>query len=77
MRNRGKHLYGGFWGKGFLKIYSKFTGDTHAEVWFGHGCSSINLLHIFRTPFPKNTLNDCFWIDSAFKPQVQSEFSES
>ena len=20
-----------------------------------HGCSPVNLLHIFRTPFPKNT----------------------
>ena len=31
-----------------------------------HGCSPINLLHIFRTPFPKNTpgwllLNDGFY----------------
>ena len=34
-------------GKGFLKICSKFTG--------GHRCPPVNLLHIFRTPFPKNT----------------------
>ena len=20
-----------------------------------HGCSTVNLLHIFRTPFPRNT----------------------
>ena len=25
------------------------------EIAFRHGCSPINLLHIFRTPFPKNT----------------------
>ena len=25
------------------------------EITFWHGCSHINLLHIFRTPFPKNT----------------------
>ena len=25
------------------------------EITFQHGCSPANLLHIFRTPFPKNT----------------------
>ena len=25
------------------------------EIARRHGCSSLNLLHIFRTPFPKNT----------------------
>ena len=25
------------------------------EITFGHGCSPVNLLHIFRTPFPKKT----------------------
>ena len=41
--------------------------NTHAEVWFDkatcnfieitlrHGCFPVYLLHIFRTPFPKNT----------------------
>ena len=24
------------------------------EITIGHGCSPVNLLHIFRTPFPKN-----------------------
>ena len=36
--------------KGVLKICSKFTGE--------HPCRSVisvKLLHIFRTPFPKNT----------------------
>ena len=28
-----------------------------------HGCSPVNLQHIFRTPFPRNThLGDCFWL---------------
>ena len=36
--------------KGVLKICCKFTGE-HAQ----HGCSPVNLLHIFRKPFPKNT----------------------
>ena len=25
------------------------------EITFRHGCSPVNLLHIFRTPFPKTT----------------------
>ena len=25
------------------------------EITLQHGCSPVNLLHIFRTPFPKNT----------------------
>ena len=51
-----------FLAKVVLKICSKFTGDTHAEVqsnfteitlW--HGCSPVNLLHILRTLFLENT----------------------
>ena len=54
--------------KGFLKICSKFTGEhpcrsaisiklqsNFNEIALRHGCSPVNLLHIFRTPFPKNT----------------------
>ena len=57
-----------FLGKGVLKICSKFTGkhscrsaisvklqSNFIETTLRHGCSPINLLHIFRTPFPKNT----------------------
>ena len=30
--------------------------DFHfIEITFLHGCSPVNLPHIFRTPFPKNT----------------------
>ena len=25
------------------------------EITLRHGCSPVNLLHIFRAPFPKNT----------------------
>ena len=52
--------------KGVLKIYSKFTGEHPSRsaisiklqsilfaLW--HGCSPVNLLHIFRIPFPRNT----------------------
>ena len=54
--------------KGVLKICSKFTGEypcrsaisikllcNFIEITLRHGCSPVNLLHIFRTPFPKNT----------------------
>ena len=54
--------------KGVLKICSKLTGKHQCrsvisikllwnfiEITLRHGCSPVNLLHIFRTPFPKNT----------------------
>ena len=57
-----------FLGKGVLKICSKFIGEhpcrsaistkllcSFIEIALWHGCSPVNLLHIFRTPFPKNT----------------------
>ena len=57
-----------FLGKGALKICSKFTGEhpcrsvnaikllcNFIEMTLRHGCFPVNLLHIFRTPFPKNT----------------------
>ena len=34
----------------YMKLQSNFT-----EITLRHGCSPVNLLHIFRTPFPKNT----------------------
>ena len=56
-----------FLGKGVLKIGNKFTGehpcrsaisiklqDNFIEITLRHGCSSVNLLYIFRTP-----LGDC------------------
>ena len=49
--------------KGVLKLCSKFTGEhpcrsmlcNFIEIAFRHQCSPVNLLHIFRTPFLKNT----------------------
>ena len=54
--------------KGILKICSKFTGEhpcrsvisikllcNFLKITLQHGCSPINLLHIFRTPFLTNT----------------------
>ena len=58
----------GFFRKGVLKICSKFTGEhpsrsaisvkllcNFIEITLRHGCSPVNLLHIFRTLFPRNT----------------------
>ena len=54
--------------KGVLKICCKFTGEHQCrsvilikllsnfiEITLQHECSAVNLLHIFRTPFFKNT----------------------
>ena len=59
---------GVFLGKGVLKKYRKFRGEhpclsvisiklqnNFIKITLRHGCSPVNLLHIFRTPFPKNT----------------------
>ena len=61
-----------FLAKDVLKILSKFTGKhpcrsvisikllcNFIEITLRHGCSPVNLLHIFRTPFTKNT---CRWL---------------
>ena len=54
--------------KGVLKIYSKFTWEhpcrsvisiklqsNFIEITLRHGCSLVNLLHIFRKPFLRST----------------------
>ena len=51
-----------------LKISNKFTGEHQSrsvisvklqvnfiEITLRHGCCYVNLLHIFKTAFPKNT----------------------
>ena len=51
-----------------LKICSKFTGEhpcqsaisiklqsNFTEIALWHECSPVNLMHVFRTLFPKNT----------------------
>ena len=35
-----------------------------------HGCSPINLLHIFKIPFPKNTSGGLFLLNLIFKTYV-------
>ena len=57
-----------FLGKAVLKICSKCTGEhprrsvisiklpsSFIEITLRHGCSPVNLLHVFRKPFVKNT----------------------
>ena len=57
-----------FLGKGVLEKCSKFTREhpcrsaisikllcNFIQMTLPHGCSPVNLLHIFRTYFPKNT----------------------
>ena len=54
--------------KGILKICRKFTGEhpcrsvisiklqsNFIKIALRHRCSPVNLLQIFRTPFPRNT----------------------
>ena len=70
-----------FLGKGALKICSKFTGEhpcrsvisikllcNFIEITLRHGCSPVNLLHIFRTSFPKKT--SVLWLLLLFLPVV-------
>ena len=49
------------WETVFWKYAANLRKNTDAKVWFTrqlywnsirHGCSTVNLLHIFRTPFP-------------------------
>ena len=57
-----------FLGKGVLRICSRLIGEqpcrstisiklqsNFIEITIRHGCSPVNLPHIFRTPFPRNT----------------------
>ena len=64
-----------FWKKGVLKICSKFTGEhpcrcaisikllcNFIEIALWHGCSPVNLLHIFsKNLFLTTPLDGCFW----------------
>ena len=62
-----------FLGTGVLKIYNKFTEEhpcrsvisiklqgNFFETTLSHGCSPVNLLYIFRTPFLQTPPDDCF-----------------
>ena len=85
-----------FLGKGVLKICSKFTGEypcrsaisikllcNFVETAVRHECSPVNLLHISRTLFPRNTsgwlllifCNISNFHKEAFKKYVRSGFT--
>ena len=38
-----------------IKLEPKITLCNFIEIALRHECSPVNLLHIFRTPFPKST----------------------
>ena len=74
-----------FFEKGVLKICSKSTGEhpcrsvisikllcNFIEIALRHGCSPVNLLHIFRTPFPRNTSGWLLLWDLAWNLQLRS-----
>ena len=66
--------------EGVLKICSKFTGEhpcrrffsikllcNFIEITLRHRCSLVDLLHIFRIPFYKNTYGGLFLLLSFYK----------
>ena len=72
-----------FLGKGALKICSKFTGEypfrsaisiklqnNFVEISLRHGCSPVNLLHIFRVTSPRNTSG---WLLTSGKHSINSK----
>ena len=74
-------------GKGVLKICIKFTGErpcrseisiklqsNFIEIALRHGCSPVNLMHIFRTPFRKNTSG---WLHLSLFRNIQDNKSSS
>ena len=70
---------GVFLGKCVMKICIKFTGEdpcwslisikllcNFIKIRLRHACSTVNLLHIFRTPFHKNTLEGLLTLAQVF-----------
>ena len=56
--------------KSVLKTFSTFTGEHHYRSEITNslkpsfdvgGCSPVNLMHVFRTLFPKNTFGGLLW----------------
>ena len=73
----------------FWKICSKFTGrhpcrktisvslqNKFIEITLRHGCPSVNLLYIFRTPFDDNTSSGLllFHVIKCMRPQVNFHY---
>ena len=82
---------GVFLERGIVKISSKFTGEhpcqnvisikllyNFIEITLWHGCSSVNLLHIFRKLFYKNTSGElllCISVSHIFFFNLQKTYS--
>ena len=43
-----------------IKLQSNLQSNF-IEITLSHGCSPVDLMYIFRTPFPKNNSEGCFW----------------
>ena len=77
-----------FLGKSLLKICSKFTGEhpcrkaistklqSFIKIALRHGSSLVNLMHIFRTPFRKNTCFCFFTLPIAQNTNNVKQFSQ-
>ena len=72
-----------FLGKGVLKICSKFTEEhpcqSASSKALRDGCSPVNLLHIFRTRFPRNTSGGLFldyFLPDGFNSKNFTNFTE-
>ena len=67
--------------KVFRKYVANLQENTHAEFWFlRHGCSPVNLLHIFGTRFHKNTCGGqytCFMWQNFFKGTLMQIWKSS
>ena len=64
-KSRSSHHPEVFLRKDVWKYAANLQENTHAEVrsqiTLRHWGSPVNLLHIFRTPFRRTPLNNCFW----------------
>ena len=69
-----------FFGKDFMKIWSKSTNQhpcqsmisiklqsNFIEIGLLHGCFPVSLLHIFRIPFLKNTIWEGYTVKFFFQ----------
>ena len=55
-----------------LQIQADLLQSNLTEITFWHGCSPANLLHIFRTPFPRNTSECLLLVSKVFEALVFS-----
>ena len=40
--------------------------SSFIEITLWHGCSPVNLLHIFRTPFIRTPMDGCFFLSTSY-----------